>query len=241
MTNEKYVQIMTGVDSQMDIGYVSIASSEHFTYKAEGKRPWGATTVLELLEQTHQEFEKLMGPSLETIIQVEDRIGEPNNYSTRAEIKKQVGSVEEFTIEVRIICEFPIRYGHTEEEMDTAYHFFVHELFHCWIGGAVANLHQPIIEALTQYMTNWALVKLGWCSKDLLIRERTNWQHTLETANLPHTLIAGYKLHFDQIHTNAPEYLFAFCRDLAACFRDQQGYEEIDVSYVLMRYLGTKK
>ena len=221
------------------IGYVSVASSEHFTYKAERKRPWGATTVLEILEQAYQEFEKLMGPGLDTVIQVEDRIGEPNNYSARAEIKKQIDSAEKINIEVKIICEFPILYGHTEEEMDIAYHFFVHELFHCWIGGAVANLHEPIIEALTQYMTNWILVKLGWCSEDLLIRERANWQQTLETANLPHTLIAGYKLHFDNMHTEDPEYLFNFCRDLAACFREQQGYKEIDVSHVLMRYLGT--
>ena len=74
------------------IGYVSVVSSEHFTYKAEGKRPWRATTVLEILEQAYQEFEKLMGPGLDTVIQVEDRIGEPNNYSARAEIKKQIDS-----------------------------------------------------------------------------------------------------------------------------------------------------
>lgn len=219
-------------------GYISVASSDHFTYKAEAKRPWSSKIILELLEQAHQEFEKLMGPGLNTIIQVEDRIGETNNYSARAEINKEIHSPEEITIEVKIICEFPMDYGYTQEEQDLAYHFFVHELFHCWIGRTVANLHQPIIEALTQYMTNWTLVALGWCSEDLLIRERANWQQTLETANLPQTLIAGYKLHFHKMHINDPERLFDFCRDLAACFRKQQGCKEIDVSSVLLQYLG---
>ena len=217
--------------------WVASASSKHFTYQSEAKRPWHPETVLALLEQAHQEFENLMGPGLDTVIDIEDRICEPNNYGARAEISKQIHSHRESTIKVKFICEFPLGYGHTQQERDLAYHFFVHELFHCWIGGNVSNNYGQIVEAITQYMTDWVLVHLGWCSEDLLIRERTNWQQTLETANLPHTLIAGYKLRFDKIYTNDPERLFDFCRDLAACFRQQQGCKEIDVSPVLLQYL----
>ena len=42
-----------------------------------------------------------------------------------------------------------------EQEQDLAYHFFVHELFHCWIGGNVSNGYEQIVEAITQYMTDW--------------------------------------------------------------------------------------
>ena len=72
--------------------WISSASSKHFTYKTETQRPWKPETVLELLEQAHHEFEKLMGPGLDTVIEVEDRICEPNTYGARAEINKQVHS-----------------------------------------------------------------------------------------------------------------------------------------------------
>ena len=81
--------------------WVASASSEHFTYRAEAERPWKPETVLELLEGAHQEFERRMGPGLETLIEVEDQICEPNNYGARAEINKQVHSAQASTIEVK--------------------------------------------------------------------------------------------------------------------------------------------
>ncbi len=71
---------------------VASTSSKHFTHKTETQRPWKPETVLERLEQAHQEFESLMGPGLDTVIEVEDRICEPNNLAARAEINKQVHS-----------------------------------------------------------------------------------------------------------------------------------------------------
>lgn len=219
--------------------WVASPFSKHFTYKSETERPWKPEMVLELLEQAHQEFERLMGPGLDIVIEVEDRICEPNNLGARAEISKQVHSAQESTIEVKFICEFPQNYGDTEQERNLAYHFFVHELFHCWIGGNVSGNHGQIVEAITQYMTDWVLVRLGWCTEDLLIREQTNWQRIVDTADPPHTTIAKYKLLFDQMHTDDSENLFAFCRDLADCFRQQRNREETDISAVLQRYLGT--
>ena len=219
--------------------WVTRASSAHFTYKAEADRPWKPEMVLELLKQAHQEFEKRMGPGLDTVIEVEDRICAPNNLGARAEINKQIHSSQDYTIEVKFICEFPQNYGHTEQERDLAYHFFVHELFHCWIGGNVSNDHGHIVEAITQYMTDWTLVHLGYCSEDLLVRGQINSQQIIDTANPPHTTIAKYKLLFHQMHTDAPGNLFAFCRDLAICFRQQRSREETDISPVLQRYLGT--
>lgn len=227
---------------------IAVASSEHFTYKADAKRPWSPKTILELLEQAHQEFEKLMGPGLDTIIEVKDRVCGPNNHSARTEINVHVHSdqepeqesEQEFTIEAKIICEFPLNYGYAQQEQDLAYHFFVHELFHCWIGGVVPNLYEPIVEAITQYMTDWMLVRLGWCSEDLLIAGRENWQQVVKTANLPHTLIAGYKLLFDKMHTNDPDTLSDFCRDLADCFRQQRNCAEVEIAPVLQRYLGVE-
>lgn len=218
--------------------WIASASSKHFTYKAEAERPWKPETVLEFLEQAHQEFERRMGPGLDTIIEIEDRICEPNNYGARAEINKQVHSDQAFTVEVKFICEFPSDYGYTEQERNLAYHFFVHELFHCWIGGNVPNGNGQIVEAITQYMTDSVLVHLGWCTEDLLIQERANWQRIVETADPPHTTIAKYKLLFDQMHTDDPENLLAFCKDLAACFHQQRGCLETDISPVLRRYLG---
>ncbi len=215
------------------IEYVSVASSKHFTYKAETDRPWQPETILELLEQAHQEFERHMGPGLETVIEVEDRICAPNTLGARAEINKQIHSDRNYTIEeVKLICEFPKNYGHTEEEQDLTYHFFVHELFHCWIGGNVSNDYGEIVEAITQYMTDRTLVHLGYCSEKLIVRERVNWQRA-------HTTIVKYKRLFDQMHTDDPENLFAFCRDLADCFRQQRILAETDISFVLQRYLGT--
>ena len=219
--------------------WVSVASSEHFTYKAETDRPWKPETILELLEQAHQEFERCMGPGLDTVIEVEDRICEPNNLGARAKINKQVHSDQDYTIAVKFICEFPQNYGHTEQERDLAYHFFVHELFHCWIGGNVSNDHGQIVEAITQYMTDWTLVHLGWSTEDLLIRERVNWQRIVDTTDPPHTTIARYKRLFDQMHTDDPENLLTFCRDLADCFRQQRILAETDISVVLQRYFGT--
>ena len=219
--------------------WLASASSEHFTYKAEAKRPWCPETVLELLEQAHQEFERLMGPGLNTVIEVEDRICEPHNYGARAEINKQVHSAQAYTIEVKFICEFPQNYGDTAQEWNLAYHFFVHELFHCWIGGNVSNNYGLIVEAITQYMTDWTLVHLGWCAEDLLIQGRINSQQIVHTANPPHATIAKYKLLFDQMHTDDPENLFNFCKDLADCFRQQRNREETDISPILQRYLGT--
>ena len=218
--------------------WIASASSEHFIYKTETDRPWNPETVLDLLEQAHQEFERLMGPGLDTIIEVEDRICEPNHLGARAEINKQIHSPQDFTIEVKFICEFPPNYGYTEQEQDLAYHFFVHELFHCWIGGNVSNDYGQIVEAITQYMTDWTLVRLGWCDEDLRIRERVNNQQIIDTADPPHTTIARYKLLFHQMHTDNPENLLAFCRDLADCFRQQRSREETDISPVLQRYLG---
>ena len=216
----------------------SVASSQNFTYKGEAKRPWSPKTILELLEQARQEFEKLMGPGPDIVIQVEDRICEPNNYGARAEINKQLYSLRERFREIKIICELPIGYGYIESERDLAYHFFVHELFHCWIGGAVSDYYAPIIEAITQYMTGWVLVYLGWCREDLLVRERTNWQEIVDTEDAPYTIIAGYKLLFDQMYIDEAEHLFAFCKDLADCFYQQRNREEIDVLPVLQHYLG---
>ena len=180
-----------------------------------------------------------MGAGLSIVIEVEDRICEPNNLGARAEINKQIHSPQDFTIEVKFICEFPQHYGYTEQERDLAYHFFVHELFHCWIGGKVSPRYEPIVETITQYMTDWVLVHLGWCSEDLLIRVRINSQQIIDTATPPQTTIAKYKLLFDQMHTDDPEHLLAFCRDLADCFRQQRTRAETDVSPVLQRYLGT--
>ena len=215
----------------------SIASSQNFTYKAEAKRPWSPKMILELLEQTRREFEKLMGPGPDIVIQVEDRICEPNNYGARAEIDRQIYSLRERFRKIKIICELPTGYGYIESERDLAYHFFVHELFHCWIGGKVSDYYAPIIEAITQYMTGWVLVYLGWCSEDLLVRERADWQEMTETEDPPYTTIAIYKLLFDEMYTDNPENLFAFCRDLADCFYQQRSREEIDILPVLQHYL----
>ena len=217
--------------------WLASASSEHFTYKVETKRPWNPETVLELLEQAHQKFERRMGPGLDTVIEVEDRISEPHTYGARAEINKQVHSPQASTIKVKFICEFPQNYGDTEQERNLAYHFFVHELFHCWIGGNVSNDHEQIVEAITQYMTDWLLVHLGWCTEDLLIRERINSQQIVDSATPPHTTIARYKLLFDQMHADDPENLLTFCRDLADCFRQQRSRMETDISPVVQRYL----
>lgn len=219
--------------------WVASATSKHFTYKTETNRPWKPETILELLEQAHQEFERLMGPGLDTVIEVEDRICEPSNLGARAEINKQIHSHQNYTIEVKFICEFPANYGHTEQEQDLAYHFFVHELFHCWIGGEVSTGDELIVEAITQYMTDWVLIHLGWCSEDLRIRERIKSQQIIDTAIPLHTTIAKYKLLFHQMHTDDPENLLAFCKDLADCFRQQRSQEETDISLALQRHLGT--
>lgn len=219
--------------------WTTSATSKHFIYKAETDRPWKPETILELLEQAHQEFEKLMGPGLDTVIEVEDRICEPNNLSAHAEINKQVHSPQDYTVEVKFVCEFPPNYGHTVQERDLAYHFFVHELFHCWIGGEVSTDGELIVEAITQYMTDWVLVHLGWCNEDMLVRGRIKSQQIVNTATPPHTTIAKYKLLFDQMHTDDPENLLAFCKDLADCFRQQRSREKTDISPVLQRYFGT--
>ena len=220
--------------------WVSVASSEHFTYKAETDRPWKPETILELLEQAHQAFERLMGPGLDIVIEVEDRTCEPNSLGARAEINKQVHSDRDYTIAVKFICKFPRHYGHTDQERDLAYHLFVHELFHCWIGGNMSNDHGQIVEAITQYMTDRTLVHLGWSTKDLLIRERVNWQRIVDTVDPLHATIAKYKLLFDQMHIDNPEKLLDFCRDLAACFRQQRSQEETDISPILQQYLETE-
>ena len=239
MNNEKRVPKIDD-DLQVDpTKWVARTSSEHFNYKTEANRPWKPEAVLELLEQAHQEFVRLMGPGLDIVIEVEDRICEPNNLGARAEINKQIHSPQDYTIEVKFICEFPQNYGHTERERDLAYHFFVHELFHCWIGGQVSPRYDPVVEAITQYMTDWTLVHLGWCSEDLLIRGRVSSQQIIDTATPPHTTIARYKLLFHQMHTDDPEHLLAFCRDLASCFRQQRNRLETEVFPVLQRYLGT--
>ena len=220
--------------------WVANASSEHFIYRTEVERPWSPEMVLGLLEQAHREFERHMGPGLETIIQVEDRICEMNNYGARAEINEQILPTQASTIEVRFICEFPLDYGHTTQEQELAYHFFVHELFHCWIGGNVSGDYGLIIEALTQYMTDWVLVHLGWCSEDLLVRGRMRNQQIIDNAIPPHTIIARYKILFDQMHADDLENLYAFCRDLADSFRQQRSREKTDVSVILQRYFGTR-
>ena len=217
--------------------WLANVSSEHFIYRSEAKRPWKPETVIELLERAHQKFEKCMGPGLDTVIDVEDRICGPHNYGARAEINKQMHSAQASTIEVKIICEFPMDYGHTEQERNLAYHFFVHELFHCWIGGNVSNHCGAIVEAITQYMTDWVLVHLGWCSEDLLVQERINWQRIVDRPNSPHASIAKYKLLFDRMRVDDLENLLAFCRDLADCFRQQRNYMETDISPVLQQYL----
>ena len=224
----------------MNRKWVASASSEHFIYKTEAKRPWTPETVLELLEQAYHEFEKLMGPGLDIIIEIEDRICAVNKLSARAEINKAIHSLEDNTIEIKFICEFPPNYGLTQGERDLAYHFFVHELFHCWIGGDVSPPYSSVIEAITQYMTNWILVQLGWCAEDLLDRERTNCQQILDNATPQHTTIAHYKLLFYQMHANDSDKLLAFCRDLADCFRQQRNQRQTEVYPVLQQYLGSK-
>lgn len=219
--------------------WVASASSKHFTYKVETKRPWKPEEVLALLEQANQEFERRMGPGLDTAIEVEDRICEPHNCGARAEINTQVHPDRTSTIGVKFICEFPQDYGYTEQERDLAYHFFVHELFHCWIGGNVSDGYEQIVEAITQYMTDWILVHLGWCSEDLLVRGRINSQQIMDIPNSPHVTIARYKLLFFQMHTDDPENLHAFCRDLADRFRQQRSRLKTDISPVVQRYLET--
>lgn len=217
--------------------WIATASSARFIYRTEAKRPWSPETVLELLEQAHREFERRMGPGLDTVIEVEDRICGPNNLGARAEINKQVHSEQESTIDVKFICEFPPNYGHAPQERDLAYHFFVHELFHSWIGGSVSNGYGLIVEAITQYMTDWVLVRLGWCTENLLIRGRIRNQQIIDNADPPHTTLAKYKLLFNQMHTADPENLLAFCRDLADCFRQQRNLPQTEIFPVLQRYL----
>jgi len=220
--------------------WIASASSRHFTYRTQAKRPWKPETVLQLLEQAHQEFEKLMGAGLDIIIEVEDRICEPKKYGAWSEVHKQIHSPQDYSIEVKIICEFPLNYGYTQQEHDLAYHFFVHEHFHNWIGGSGSTSHGMVVEAITQYMTDRTLVRLGWCTEDMLIRGRIDRQRTIDDGRLPHTTIARYQLLFDQIDTSDPDKLLAFCRDLADCFRQQRNRRRTEVFPVLRRYLGTK-
>ena len=87
-------------------------------------------------------------------------------------------------------------------------------------------------------MTSWILVHLRWCSEDLWVQEQVSWQEIAETEDPPYTAIAIYKLLFDEMYTDNPENLFAFCRDLADCFYQQRNREEIDILPILQHYLG---
>jgi hypothetical protein len=61
-----------------------------------------------------------------------------------------------------------------------------------------------------------------------------------ETEEPPYTTIAIYKLLFDEMYTDDPENLFAFCRDLAYCFHEQRNREETDILPVLQHYFGAE-
>lgn len=200
--------------------WLTIVESKHFVYRAEIERPWPPAKILELFEGCYREYYDIMGPALKTFIEVEDRLCPSGKRSARR-------------INGQIICEFPKEFGKTQEDQELAYHFFAHEVFHHWVGGYTVS-HGDAVEAITQYMANRTLAKLGWFHSDKLTRG-------LEKRRLNSSPVNRYYLCFNDLEAEKGEAtLYKLCRELAQCFRALfPTYERADVAPILSRYLSS--
>ncbi len=198
--------------------WLSTADSEHFVYHAEAKRPWSPTEILELVEGCYREYYDMMGSGLKTFIEIEDRLCPKGKRSAMRSNGK-------------IICEFPDGFGKTQDEQELAYHFFAHEVFHHWVGGYTVS-HGDAIEALTQYMANRTLFRLGWFAHETL-RQR------LDRRRVRSTPLDRYYVGFSDLEKEKGEAtLCKLCCELANCFRTlYPTYERADVAPILSCYI----
>jgi hypothetical protein len=201
--------------------WLAIAKCEHFVYRAEVERPWPPVTILELLEGCYREYYEMMGPGLKIWIEVEDRLCPSGKRAARR-------------INGKIVCEFPDGF----HNMQLAYHFFAHEVFHHRVGGYTVS-HGTAIEALTQYMTNRTLAKLGWRPYDRLMRDRRQRRQQVDAGAGGE--MARYRVLFEDLESQKGEStLYELCRELAQCFRELfPTHEKADVAPILRRYLGS--
>lgn len=196
------------------------AESEHFIYRAETERHWPPADILELLEGCYQEYQEMMGPALVSFIEVEDKLCPP-------------GKISAMRSNGKIICEFPKGFGKVQGERELAYHFFAHEVFHHWVGGYTVS-HGDAIEALTQYMANRTLARLGWFDSEILAAR-------LDRSRISSTSVNCYYVRFNDLESEkGKEMLHKLCRELAECFRALFPTDErANVTPILSRYLGS--
>lgn len=205
--------------------WAATMQSEHFIYRVEVERPWSPATIVELLERCYREYYEMMGPGLKTWIEVADRLPPSGKRGARR-------------INGKIICEFPFGFGYEQYERKLAYHFFAHEFFHHWVGGYTVS-HGVAIEALTQYMANRTLVKLGFVASDQLIRNRQQRQQQIDAGAGGE--ITCYYLLFESLEKQKGEAtLRQLCHELARCFRKAESMgEKADVAPILRSFLGS--
>jgi len=199
--------------------WLIVVKSKHFVYRVEAERPWTPEKILELLEGCYQEYYEMMGTGLKTFIEVEDRLCPSEKLSAILSGGK-------------VICEFPKEFGKIQNAWELAYHFFAHEVFHLWVGGYTIS-HGEVIEALTQYMADRTLAKLGWIDNNRLT-------DSLKKRRISNTSIDRYYIRFYDLEAEKGEaILYKLCRELAECYRAIFPTDEsADVTPILNRYLG---
>jgi len=221
----KQQRILEKISTAKHEQWAATMQSEHFIYRVEGERPWSPETILELLEACYREYYEMMGPGLKTLIEVEDKLSPSGKRAARR-------------INGRIICEFPPGFGYEQHEQKLAYHFFAHEVFHHWVGGYTVS-HGVAIEALTQYMANHTLVKLGFVAPDQLIRDHQQRQRQIDAGVMVE--FNRYYFLFENLEQQKGEAtLYRLCQQLAECFQKAESVgEKADVAPILRSFLGS--
>ncbi len=130
----------------------------------------------------------------------------------------------------RIHIYFPERFGTNEKETTLIYHFFCHELLHCWLGGNVVS-HAIGIEALVKFQTDIFLFENSYISKE-------QFQQATINGSTDPIEIRKYKNKYYDMYKNENSRYISFIKDLADKFARNKLKNNLDVLPVYKEYFG---
>ncbi len=196
----------------------SITRTDHFNYFREGLREYSDTATVNLIEKAYSYYYDLFKIKIPSVMIIKDKIGikqaAVNKYSKDSSI---------------ITITLPGGFGKTEQDKALAYHFYVHELLHCWLYGPAVS-HEIAMEVLVKFQTNLFLWKNNYISESLFYKETITGIHdSREMLTYQHKYYELYKYN-NKTYWN-------LLKDMAL-FINVNKADKIDLFPILKKYIG---
>ena len=184
----------------------------------ETQREWSPNTVLALLEKAYMYYEDLFQTPLPYKVTVQeltdDRLYARNSLSD-----------DNYMIKVSI----PHNFGFNIDVRALVFHFYVHELLHCWTAGTFMS-HAVAEEALVKFQSDLFLMNNEYISKEYFQILNVYGINDSEA-------IRQYKQLYYNLYMKTPDTYIAFLKDVANAKSNRETLM-IDIFPILKRYFG---